>query len=138
MGWGILAPYGICPTSGTCSTVAQTKNGKRIALRVAEQFLASHPGRYKLDDRRGVPHQELSKDGLDGNLYEFLSRRAHPKLIADRIDEINAEWGHGCTVLIPAFNNFATNDRSLWEIVSKVAAYNFCPAIQQGKLVIEV
>ena len=113
----------------------QTKNGKRVAC--GRAILASHPGKTNLMTAEGYLIKSF-KNGLDGNLYEFLSRRAHPKLIADRIDEINFEWGHGCAVLVPAFNNFTTNDRSLWEIVSKVAAYNFCPAIEQGKLVIEV
>jgi uncharacterized membrane protein YgcG len=113
----------------------QTKDGRRIAC--GRTILASHPGKKTLMTAEGYLIKSL-KDGLDGNLYEFLSRRAHPKIIADRIDEINAEWGHGCAVVIPAFNNFTTNDRSLWDIVSKVAAYNFCPAIQQSRLAIEV
>ena len=113
----------------------QTKNGRRIVC--GRTVLASHPGKTNLMTAEGYLIKSF-QNGLDGNLYEFLTRRTHPKLIADRIDEINSEWGHGCAVLIPAFNNFATNSRSLWEIVSKVAAYNFCPAIQQGKLVIEV
>ena len=113
----------------------QTKDGSRIAC--GRTVLASHPGKKNLMTAEGYLIKNF-KDGLDGNLYEFLSRRAHPRLIADRIDEISSEWGHGCAVVIPAFNNFGTNDISLWDIVSKVAAYNFCPAIQQGKLVIEV
>ena len=38
------------------------------------------------------------RDGLDGNLYNFLSPRAHPELIVKRLEEVNAEWGHGCVV----------------------------------------
>lgn len=41
-------------------------------------------------------------------------------------------------MLIPAFNYFRSPETSLWEIVSKVAAYNFAPAIHRKKLVITV
>ena len=41
-------------------------------------------------------------------------------------------------MLIPAFNNFRSNELSLWDIISKVAAYNFAPAIHHDKLIIKV
>ena len=111
-----------------------TKNGRRIAC--GRTILASHPGKEHLMSADGYLVRGF-RDGLDGNLYNFLSPRAHPELIVKRLDEVNAEWGHGCAVLIPAFNNFRTNT-SVWDIVSKVAAYNFGPAIHRGRLIIEV
>ena len=111
-----------------------TKNGRRIAC--GRTILASHPGKEHLMSADGYLVRGF-RDGLDGNLYNFLSPRSHPELIVKRLDEINAEWGHGCVVLIPAFNNFRTT-ASVWDIVSKVAAYNFGPAIHRGRLIIEV
>ena len=112
-----------------------TKNGARIAC--GRTILASHPGKDELLSAEGYLIRKF-RDGLDGNLYEFLGRTAHPKVISDRLKEIQKEWGHGCAVIIPGYNNFRGGRRSLWEIISKVAAYNFCAAINRGKLIIDV
>ena len=110
-----------------------TPDGERIAS--GKALLASHPGRGSLNDAKGYLVDGF-KTGLgpSGNLYQFLDVRAHPQLISRHLDGVSREFGHGCVVLIPAFNNFKSEGRSLWEIVSKVAAYNFAPAIQHGKL----
>ena len=77
--------------------------------------------------------------GKDGKIYNFISDRYIPKGIAADLREIKSKWGHGSTVVIPAFNYFGDdNDLSLWDIVSRVAAYNFNAAIYQGNLVVEV
>ena len=101
-----------------------TKDGQRIAC--GRTILASHPGKKELLSAEGYLIREF-KPGLDGNLYEFLNVNSHPKLISRSIDEIESEWGHGCSVLIPSFNNFGGEDKDLhlWTIVSKVASYNF-------------
>ena len=112
-----------------------TADGNRIAC--GRTILASHPGKRVLMSAEGYLIKQF-KNGLDGNLYEFLGTREHPPLVKRCIDEIKTAWGHGCAVLIPAFNNFGSEGMALWDIVSKVAAYNFSPAIYQGKLVIEV
>ena len=112
-----------------------TKNGQRIAS--GRTILATHPGTDKLLAAEGYLIKKF-RDGLDGNLYEFLSKGGHPKVISDHLKEIHREWGHGCAVIIPAFNNFRSGQRSLWDITSKVAAYNFCTAIYRSKLIIEV
>ena len=78
-------------------------------------------------------------NGKDGKIYNFISDSNIPKGIAADLREIKSEWGHGSTVVIPAFNYFGDdNDLSLWDIVSRVAAYNFNAAIYQGNLVVEV
>ena len=112
-----------------------TADGNRIAC--GRTILASHPGKRNLMTAEGYLIKEFKK-GLDGNLYKFLGTREHPSLVKRYIDEIKSAWGHGCAVLIPAFNNFGSEGMALWDIVSKVVAYNFCPAIHQGKLIIEV
>ncbi len=112
-----------------------TSDGKRIAS--GKTILAAHPGNNKLNDAKGYLINGF-KSGLDGNLYDFLDPKAHPKLVAKHLDALSKEHGHGCVVLVPAFNNFRSGGRQLWEIVSKVAAYNFAPAIHQGKLAIVV
>ena len=110
-----------------------TQNGSRIVS--GRTVLASHPGQGKLNAAQGYLI-DCFRDGLDGNLYDFISA-PHPRVVTDRIDLISSEWGHGSVVMIPVFNNFRSG-ASLWEVVSKVAAYNFCAAIHQGKLLIEV
>ena len=109
------------------------QNGQRIVS--GRAILASHAGRNKLNAAEGYLINDF-REGLDGNLYDFIST-PYPPIVTNCLDEIRSEWGHGSVVMIPVFNNF--RDRtSLWEVVSKVAAYNFCVAIHQGKLVIEV
>ena len=109
------------------------KNGSRIVS--GRTVLASHPGQGKLNAAQGYLIAGF-RDGLDGNLYDFINA-PYPRAVTDRIDLISSEWGHGSVVMIPVFNNFRIG-ASLWAVVSKVAAYNFCAAIHQGKLLIEV
>ena len=114
-------------------------NGDRIAC--GKTILASHPtnnGRKKeLEDAKGYLIKEF-RDGLDGNLYDFLPSDSHPKIFTKNLDTITKKYGHGCAVLIPAFNYFRSSENALWEIISKVAAYNFAPAIYRNKLILTV
>lgn len=109
-----------------------TEDGTRIVS--GRAVLASHPGREKLNAAQGYLIDDF-RNGLNGNLYDFSS--CHPEVVTNRINQVFSEWGHGSVVMVPVFNDFRSY-LSLWEVVSKVAAYNFCAAIQQGKLVIEV
>jgi len=111
-----------------------TKDGERIAC--GRAILATHPRKNMPMSADGYLVKSFKND-LYGNVFNFLSPKSHPKLVTNRIDEIDQEWGHGCVVMIPAFNNFR-GKITVWEIVSKVAAYNFCPAIHQNQLIIEV
>ena len=114
-------------------------NGDRIAC--GKTILASHPtsnGRKKeLKDAKGYLIKGF-RNGLNGNLYEFLPSDSHPKIFTKHLDVITEKYGHGCAALIPAFNRFRSSGNSLWEIVSKVAAYNFAPAIYHNKLTLTV
>ena len=112
-----------------------TKDSKRITS--GKTILAAHPGPKSLNDAKGYLIEEF-RNGLDGNLYNFPPPHSHPKLLTKHIDAISKKWGHGCAVIIPAFNHFGNHDISLWEIVSKVAAYNFAPALHRQKLIITV
>lgn len=112
-----------------------TSNGDSIVC--GKTVLASHPGKGKLNDAKGYLVNGF-KNGLDGNLYDFMDEKSYPNSVAKHLDALRKEHGHGCIVLIPAFNHFRSCRLSLWEIVSKVAAYNFAPAIHQGKLAITV
>ena len=110
------------------------KNGHRIVS--GRAILATHPGKKKLLSADGYLVKRF-RNGLDGNLYDFLTKTSQPILVTKHLDEIGSEWGHGSVVMIPAFNNFRS-DMPFWDIVSKVAAYNFCSAVLREKLVIEV
>ena len=112
-----------------------TKEGNRTVC--GWTILASHPGKGQLNDAEGYLIAEF-KTGLRGELYDFLPEGEHPRIVKKDLDEISKEWGHGSTIIIPAFNNFRSGGVPLWEIVSKVVAYNFCPAVYRGQLVVEV
>ena len=111
-----------------------TQDDDRIVC--GRTILASHPDRRKLKAAEGYLVDGF-RNGLDGNLYDFIGK-PYPRIVSNRIKQIRSEWGHGCAVMIPVFNNFKSDGASLWEIVSKVAAYNFCAAIHRDKLRIEV
>ena len=111
-----------------------TRDGKRITC--GKAVLASHPSNKQLNDSEGYLIKGF-RNGLDGNPYEFLEKQ-HPRVVTKRLNEISKEWGHGSAVMILAFNNFRSEETPLWDIVSKVAAYNFTAAIYRGKLIIEV
>ena len=85
-----------------------TSYGERIVC--GKTVLASHPGKGKLNDAKGYLVNGF-RSGLeaDGNLYDFLDANAHPKLIAKHLDLLSEEHGHGCVMMIPAFNNFRSS-----------------------------
>lgn len=113
-----------------------TANGRRIVC--GKAILTAHPGKNRrLNEAKGYLIEGF-RDGLNGNLYDFLPRASHPKLLTKHLDAISKEWGHGCAVLIPAYNHFGNDNNWLSDIVFKVAAYNFAPAIHRKKLVITV
>ena len=113
------------------------KSGRRAAAGCAT--LASR-------DNRGGDHP-LSAQGylVDGfrsgrdGIYNFMTATSIPAVINDRLTEIKTQWKHGSAVVIPAFNYFGDDrERPLWDIVSKISAYNFNAAIQHDRLVVEV
>lgn len=112
-----------------------TKTGKRTACGWA--IIASHPGKDHLEDAEGYLIKDF-RNGLRGGLYDFLSLRQHPSAVTRDLDKIEREWGHGSSVMVLAFNNFRSGGIPLWEVVSKVVSYNFCPAVYRGALIVEV
>ena len=77
--------------------------------------------------------------GKDGKLYDFIDDDSIPEIIGSDLRAIQSEWGHGTSVVIPAFNFFGNaKGVSLWDIVARVSAYNFNVAILSGSLVVEV
>ena len=79
--------------------------------------------------------------GPDGT-YKPLTGKSIPALVRRGLDYVATSWHHGTAVVIPAFNYFNAasddDDSYLHRLVPKVAAYNFHPAIEAGRLVIEV
>lgn len=111
------------------------KSGNRIVC--GQAVLASHSGTHGMKAPDGFLVNRFG-NGINGNFYKYLNKTQHPKIISDRLDSIREEWGHGSVIGIPAFNNFRQNKWNLWDTVSKIVAYNFCSAVYQGKLSIEV
>ncbi len=100
-------------------------------------LLASHRSETHLNEARGLLVAEFLND-KDGRLYRFLDAGEHPPAIKRHLDRIARSWGHGAVVLIPAFNHFRRKRISLWELVSRVAAHNFAPAIFRNRLEVSV
>lgn len=116
------------------------KDGEKIASGFT--ILAGRHGKkYPYSARGYLVEKLLGGRDTQGKLYKFLNRNAIPETIADTLQEIQDDWGHGSVVMIPAFNYFGYFDRkdiSLRDIVRKVSAYNFSAAIHAGKLVVEI
>ena len=92
--------------------------------------------------RDGCGQLAANKDRGEDGTYRALTGSWIPDLLGRELDFIADSWGHGTAVVIPGFNYFnadADDDESyLYRLVPKVAAYNFHPAIEAGRLVIEV
>ena len=118
------------------------KDGKRTASGLT--VLAGRCGKKHPFSAEGyLVEKLLGGRHTKGKLYEFLNGKAIPSVILSALDEIQADWGNGSVVMIPAFNYFGRdyedkNWPSLYDIVSKVSAYNFSAAIHAGKLVLEI
>ncbi len=69
--------------------------------------------------------------------FTLARDEALPPLVAREVSDIRERHGHGAAVVIPAFNNFE-HEQSLWQAVSRAAAFHFFQAIHEGKLVVEV
>ena len=78
------------------------------------------------------------ESGINGEHFEYAKGDAVPRLIADGIDYIRNHWGHGAAVIIPWFNSFREDTRSLHEMVFKAAACNFFAAIEDETLEVMV
>ena len=117
----------------------QQSNGRRVVAGCA--FLASRPGpRRHLLAAKGYLIDRFKK-GTQGSIYAFIAPSDIPPLVAKDLGEVRKEWGQGTVIHVLAFNYFDDRDEkkwSLWDIVSKVAAYNFAVAICDGALVVEV
>lgn len=112
-----------------------TKGGSRICS--GHAVLASHveEGEKHLRSGDGFLITEF-KAGRD-TLFDYAIDACVPKFIASDLDKIEAEFGHGTTVIIPAFNNLMEDD-SLWDMVSHSASANFFSAIADGDLEVGV
>ena len=113
-------------------------SGRRTAAGCA--FLASRPSpNSHLQAAKGYLIKKFRVD-KEGHVYDFISPSDIPPLVANDLRRIRKEWRHGTVIHIPAFNYFDDNKNewSLWNIVSKVAAYNFAVAIYGGTLAVEV
>ena len=111
-------------------------DGRRIAAGCA--FLASHLGKSGLRSANGYLIRRFGTKRAEG-VYDFIEASAIPSSLAADLSWISKEWGHGTAIHIPAFNYFDDEDKYyLWDVVKKVAAYNFSVALCEGKLIVEV
>jgi uncharacterized membrane protein YgcG len=80
--------------------------------------------------------------------FVYPDNKSIPKIIKDKLDIIEGEWGTGSVVIMPGFNRFnEANDEidpsislavfPIWEDIKKAVACNFFVAIQEGKLQVE-
>lgn len=111
-------------------------SGERVASGIAVLASRSAQGQANPYAAQGYLVDGF-KSGEDGSVYEFMNARHIPTIIDVSLQEIRKEWEHGTVVVIPAFNYFG-GDHWLWDVVSKVSAYNFNAAIHRRRLVVEV
>ena len=113
------------------------KSGERIASGCAMLASRHNPQEGRLDAAQGYLINGF-RSGKDG-AYDFISAASIPDILDACLTEIEAQWRHGSAVVIPAFNYFGDEkNRSLWDVISKITAYNFNAAIQHGRLAVEV
>ena len=113
-----------------------TEDGRRFGA--GQAVLASHRVEGELFgcSGRGVYLESFKRSGPDVP-FTLAQDDAVPPMIADAIERIHEENGHGAAIVIPAFNNFE-HDQSLREAVFRAASFNFFQAIHEGLLVVEV
>ena len=110
-----------------------TVDGTRIAA--GHAVLASHVGDYSEFASSGDGFLVRGfQNGKDGTLFKYARGDRIPPLIASDLDDVACVSDHGTTVILPAFNSFRENRRSLEDLVLEAAACNFFVAIQQGRL----
>ena len=105
-------------------------------------------GHAVLASREGQKGEFLSKDGfvLKGYTKDFTSPYIFPangdipKYIDLDLQWLKSEWkGSGSVVIVPGFNYFreCNDDKELWDLIEKAAAWNFFAAIYNGELVLK-
>ena len=77
-------------------------------------------------------------DGRDGQLFDCASDNDIPEIILKQLSDVSEATQHGSVIIIPAFNNFRTPRRSLWEMVAEATACNFFQAVAEDRLVVHV
>ena len=112
-----------------------TENGNRIGA--GHAVLASHVEEGEAHVRAGDGFYIRDFQAGRGTLYAYATGVDLPDFIADAVDDIESESGHGTAVIIPAFNNFLEDD-ALWEMVAHAASANFFVAIEEGELEVVV
>ena len=113
---------------------------------IASHRLSSAQRKGSRQDRQvtlldGCGQLAANEDRGEDGTFRALTQSWIPRLVGHELDSIADSWGHGTAVVIPAFNYFNAEDEEesyLYRLVPKVAAYNFHPAIEAGRLVIEV
>ena len=110
-------------------------NRRKIAAGCA--FLASHLGKSGLRSPNGYLIRRFDTERAE---YEFIEGSTIPSSLAADLSWIRKKWGHGTAIHIPAFNYFDDDEEkfSLWDIVKRVAAYNFSVALCEETLIVEV
>ena len=111
--------------------------GRKICSGHAQ--LASHPG------------EDNSARGKDGRLvmdaranlfkpYTFAAGGQVPDLLSEKLDAIRDEsdFGSGSVVAVVAFNFFGNPRREMRQFIQSIVAENFYPAIDGGKLAVEI
>ena len=128
-------------------------NGHSVAIPASDLRYVLYGGVTANGDRIGAGHaviasrkvrgEQFPKSG-DGFLvkgfrkgsYDYAKGASLPGLITENLDEIEQQSGHGTAVIITGFNNFRES-LPLWDMVSKAAACNFFPPIDEGRLVVQ-
>ena len=114
-----------------------TESGE--SLGAGQAVLASHrlEGELLSQSGRGIFVSDLQSSEPEVD-FTFARDSAIPPMVAEAIDQIRSEHGHGAAIVVPAFNNFEAEESLLRDMVFKAAACNFFRAIHDLELVVEV
>lgn len=108
-------------------------------LAAGQAILASHkrPEDNKYYSAHGLFINSFSSKDKN-SLYDYPRGTLIPKLIKDALEEVQSVHGQGSAVIIPSFNMFEEENKSLTDIVFHAAACNFFQAIDSELLIVEV
>lgn len=113
----------------------RTEHGGIIAS--GHAILASHGQNRMRKSKDGFYVKAIKSDDFF-DPYVFPENNDVVDYIKNKLEWIVAEWSEsGTVVVVPGFNRFREEGKSLWDMVSKAAACNFFAAFVRGELQIE-
>ena len=113
-----------------------TKGGKSHGVRVDHNRFS--PGEKPPPGRRGIPDKEIQERAPRRAVRVPCPKAYIPEPSQGTWTKSPRNGVTDLSVMALAFNEFRSGGVPLWEVVSKIVSYNFCPAVYHGDLIVEV